>query len=140
MADPGLLGQRLGQQTVLSEEEHKAAACSIASLGSLPLHLWVHEFYLSPLAVAMSMLFPSVKTLGLLLGPRSCDGLSSFSSLWEDLELVEHGQSHSGSLEQPQWRAVLGQEVTQNVYRSYTSLTLRHRLKSMLSLLLTVNY
>ena len=74
MVDTGLLEQRLGLQTVLSKEEHKAAACVIASLGSLPLDLWVHEFYPSPLAVAMSMLFPSLKTPGLHLSPCSCDG------------------------------------------------------------------
>jgi len=74
MVDTGLLDQRSGQQMVLSEEEHKAAACSIASLGSLSWHLWVHEVYLSPLTVPMSMLFPSLKILGLLLGRRSRDG------------------------------------------------------------------
>lgn len=99
MADTGLLEQRLGQETVLSEEEHKAAACSIASPGSLPLDLWVHEFYLSPLAVAMSMLFPSLKTLGLFL----LRGLSSFCSLWEDLVLGEPGAAPR--------QAALGQEV-----------------------------
>lgn len=39
MVDTGLLEQRLGQQKVLHDEECKAAACSIASLGSLPLDL-----------------------------------------------------------------------------------------------------
>lgn len=101
MADTGLLEQRLGQDTVLSEEEYKAAACSIASPGSLPLDVWVHEFYLSPLAVVTSMLFPSLTTLGLfLLGE-----LSSFCSLWEDLVRGEPGAAPRQAPD------LLGQEV-----------------------------
>lgn len=118
MADTGLLEQRLGQETVLSEEEHKAAACSIASPGSLPLDLWVHEFYLSPLAVAMSMLFPSLKTLGLFL----VRGLSSFCSLWEDGVLGEPGAAPRQAPD------LWGRRSQQNIDRSHTSLTLRHRL------------
>lgn len=117
--------QRLaGTETGVAESAERGGAQSCCllycHLGSLPLNPWVYELYLGAPAVAMPMPFPSLRALGQVLGPWS---------LWP---LQEPGAAP---------RTLCWARRSQhNIHRSYTSLTLRHRLKSRLSLLPTVNY